>query len=826
MRKILALLFILFASPSLAQFAGGGIFNPLNSTTQGQSPTGQNYAFSPVLAAGGTVLWLDSNDYASLTLSGSKVATINDKSGNSYNANQSGGAKPIWSSTGFNGTAPGMDFQGLDDLVVTDASNLQNIFSGGGTISLTAMATGNGSNSAIFYKSTNVAGVTTSGYSALFYGSGSKVTMRFSAGGSTTTGIWDTPAIFALNVPYEITISYNTSTPTVAPVITANGVTLSMTTVQAFSGTPGTDAGGNLIIGNNQDGGLQPFLGQIGQFTMYRGGVPSSSFLTQLQSYLGGLSGIKTALVSVLAGQSNMVGNGAVANTPFPYTPANYPNLQSLIWNGNTFSPLSSGNNNQGLDAKSIGPEVSFGAAATAFTGQPTYIVKYAVGATSLATNWNPSGPGAQWTGLTNAVNAALPAIALTGQIAVVNDFIWDQGETDAQNQTNANAYQSNLTAFAAALKSTLFASYTLSPNYLFVIAGLPNQSIATVPYQATVRAAQKAVGAAAGNRYVDTTNLALNADNLHFTAASEMALGNTYAAIVDSTYGRFTGSVLNNTNYNQNITLPLILGTGGYIDTIDTIAAQFTGNVNNYYQVSIQNTNSGSAASSDFVATADNGTATTHFINMGINSSNGGTSPFTSANAAYLYSTDNELDLSANGSSGVVNIYANGNKVGAFDGVGKTLTVPQLIFSPTTGGIKGTTTNDSASAGIVGETVTSTGTAVSLSSGTSANITSISLTAGQWLVYGSASFNLAGTTTATIFSAGISTTSATLPTVPDFATYAGSYLTGGNPATILTVPPQTLKLSGTTTVYLVANGSFAVSTATSTGKITAVRMR
>ena len=66
-------------------------------------------------------------------------------------------------------------------------------------------------------------------------------------------------------------------------------------------------------------------------------------------------------------------------------------------------------------------------------------------------------------------------------------------------------------------------------------------------------------------------------------------------------------------------------------------------GNLNNYLQLNIQNTNQGTDASSDVVATANNGNETIHYIDMGINSENysgflGG------ANDAYLYSTGHNL--------------------------------------------------------------------------------------------------------------------------------------------------------------------------------------
>jgi hypothetical protein len=70
-------------------------------------------------------------------------------------------------------------------------------------------------------------------------------------------------------------------------------------------------------------------------------------------------------------------------------------------------------------------------------------------------------------------------------------------------------------------------------------------------------------------------------------------------------------------------------------------------GNTNSYAQLNIQNTYSGAgnSASSDVVATSDNGTETVNYIDMGINSgTNTSTGIYGGANTAYLYSTGNDF--------------------------------------------------------------------------------------------------------------------------------------------------------------------------------------
>ncbi|RKR42652.1 hypothetical protein [Paraburkholderia sp. BL17N1] len=138
--------------------------------------------------------------------------------------------------------------------------------------------------------------------------------------------------------------------------------------------------------------------------------------------------------------------------------------------------------------------------------------------------------------------------------------------------------------------------------------------------------------------------------------------------------------------------------------------------------------------------------------------------------------------------------------------------------------GVKGTATNDSAQAGSIGEFVSSAVGATGLTAGTPANLTSISLTAGDWDVTGSARFSPAGTTTVSTISVAVNTTSATLGG-PGTTTTLNSSLTTGQPQ-ILNAPTLRLSIASTTTIFLVVNSGFAVSTLTSDGIIRARRVR
>lgn len=153
------------------------------------------------------------------------------------------------------------------------------------------------------------------------------------------------------------------------------------------------------------------------------------------------------------------------------------------------------------------------------------------------------------------------------------------------------------------------------------------------------------------------------------------------------------------------------------------------------------------------------------------------------------------------------------------------------ISFTPTTGGIVGTATNDDASAGYVGQITESTvqiGSAVSLVTTVAKTVTSISLTAGDYDAWGVVGFNAAATTSITDLTSCISLTTNTLTPPP----IKGGIMRVKAPFTVGTIsqffPTGTVRISlaATTTVYLVAQGEFTVDTLSAYGYIGARRVR
>lgn len=119
---------------------------------------------------------------------------------------------------------------------------------------------------------------------------------------------------------------------------------------------------------------------------------------------------------------------------------------------------------------------------------------------------------------------------------------------------------------------------------------------------------------------------------------------------------------------------------------------------------------------------------------------------------------------------------------------------------------------------------------AISLTNNVAANVTSISLTAGDWDVWGQMAFVCGTTTNVTFFDMGLSTTTATLPALDGLITTQWTYGASGSVpgAGSIFIPPTRTRfsLSTTTTIFLVAEATFTVSTCTAYGSIQARRMR
>ena len=298
------------------------------------------------------------------------------------------------------------------------------------------------------------------------------------------------------------------------------------------------------------------------------------------------------------------------------------------------------------------------------------------------------------WSGsITNAATASYVENAQTASY-VQNS----QTASYALNAVSASyaqtaSYANNFTV-AGTLTAQTIVAQTITSSIDFVTGSTRNGSLLTNTHQFTGSVDITGSLGINGVDYATTSGSA----STRLTALEVFSGSYSTGSFTGSFIGRVTGSFSGSLHNLQNTVLghipfftssqvladsvirQLDNGTGSYSiainqDDITTAAPEALyvyqpssasynvisgkGNLNNYLQLNIQNTNTGENASSDVVATANNGNESVNFINMGINSE-GFTGSIGDANDAYLYSTGNELHI-GNASNFPIQFFAGG---------------------------------------------------------------------------------------------------------------------------------------------------------------------
>lgn len=229
-------------------------------------------------------------------------------------------------------------------------------------------------------------------------------------------------------------------------------------------------------------------------------------------------------IVFVLAGQSNMVGQGNTGELA-PELKTTPPNVEYYL----------DGKRTDFAHQSTFGPEVAFShELARAYPDKIIVIIKYATGGTSLmawSPEWNAERAALTWNRFSGHLYERLMKIIreVNGQpgaryVAVV----WMQGERDAQYREAGRQYAANLKALVHALRRDL-----KSPDLPFVL-GLVNPPTAGYPGLDLVRKAQQEAEKALPNTaLVATDGLTKHRDDLHYDTQGEIELGRRFAAAV-----------------------------------------------------------------------------------------------------------------------------------------------------------------------------------------------------------------------------------------------------------------------------------------------------
>jgi hypothetical protein len=118
-----------------------------------------------------------------------------------------------------------------------------------------------------------------------------------------------------------------------------------------------------------------------------------------------------------------------------------------------------------------------------------------------------------------------------------------------------------------------------------------------------------------------------------------------TFSRIVDVSGAVFTANVTAN---NLAATSKLQIGTALGFDFTTTAVIEIDTSANTYQQIVMQNANTGTNASGDLIITADTGTDSVNYVDLGINSSNYSNASYNIGGAldAYLYASNNNLAI------------------------------------------------------------------------------------------------------------------------------------------------------------------------------------
>ena len=231
--------------------------------------------------------------------------------------------------------------------------------------------------------------------------------------------------------------------------------------------------------------------------------MDGGSFNTGIDSS-NGLSNIDVDILVVSSGQSNSSGSHQYK---FEYTELS-----------NTYFFLD-GYWYEDYPYGTTGPEASLvNQLAKEYPFKNIGIIKYAVGGTSLALDWDTDGQ--LYTTLVETVIDGKTKASVNS----IDGFFWMQGEADASNKHMAALYKTNFIEFISSLRDDI--------GYTPVFTALISEPIkASVEYVDAVRNAQIYVADTLSNVYlIDTYTLIKCCDALHFTIESQKTLGKLFA--------------------------------------------------------------------------------------------------------------------------------------------------------------------------------------------------------------------------------------------------------------------------------------------------------
>ena len=436
----------------------------------------------------------------------------------------------------------------------------------------------------------------------------------------------------ALGTPSSGTVTNLTGTASININGTVGATTANTGTFTTLTSSNDITTGGfyasGAFSGTYSDGIVVDYVTGIGRITVgaadgvtiYNGGTGARAALLTLSS-----SGVITT----------STWNGVTIGVAYGGTGLTSLTAGSMVYGAGTsaFSTLAIGTSGQILTSTGSAPQWSTlsGVAVTTFSAGTTGFTPSTAtsGAVTLAGTLNIANGGTGITSFGTGVQTALGQnVTGSGGIALLN----------------APTFTGNVIFNSTGAITLPVGTTAQEPTG---VAGMLRFNSTTTQFEGYNGSAWASVGGAA---IVNDTTTATPVYPLFANATSGTAL-TIYTSNANYLYTPSTGTlsapkyIATQTTSGSSSQGAFAYGTLSYTDNNHILTMQ--GNQNNYIQMEIQNTNTGTAASSDVIVGNNNTTASTYYGDFGMNSSGWtGTGAFTAPNNVYLTATSGDLAI------------------------------------------------------------------------------------------------------------------------------------------------------------------------------------
>ena len=390
--------------------------------------------------------------------------------------------------------------------------------------------------------------------------------------------------------------------------------------------------------------------------TISNGAVTNSKLATMpANTFKANNTGATAAATDITAAQATaMLNTFGTAKGLVPGTPSN---TTTFLRADGTFAPIAGTN---GGTVTSVSVTTANGVSGTVTNATTTPAISVTLGditPTSVTTTGNVVSGGSVWVDRASAnTNGARSPGLLFGDAATGESISSKRSGDPSNGGFGLNFYTNNLNRMAISQNGNVGIGNTLPAYRLHVTAtsdplylggvslgtSTSTDSLLTIT-SGVVKKLPMSTFATLGNSWSITGNSSTNPTNNFLGTIDNQNLvfrtNNTQRFLLDNSGNAAIGSSPSFSTYPEKL-----LVDAGTTSSFNVISGK--GNINNYLQLNIQNRNAGGSASSDVVATADNGDEGTNYIDMGINSSGNNSNYFGNANDAYLYNVGQNLFL------------------------------------------------------------------------------------------------------------------------------------------------------------------------------------